>query len=115
MSEAEYLSFTHETEKLKDCNYYIVAVPTPIDESKRPDLEPLKRASETVAECLNQGDIVIYESTVYPGATEEVCVPILEAVSGLAANGEESNGAVEDKVRAEVTGLCGRFPIYPGL
>ena len=75
--------FTNELEEIKGCNVYIVTVPTPIDEHKTPDLTPLKKASETVGKVLKSGDIVIYESTVFPGCTEEVCVPILEKVSGL--------------------------------
>jgi UDP-N-acetyl-D-galactosamine dehydrogenase len=75
--------FTDDVGEIADCNVYIVTVPTPIDEHKTPDLTPLEKASETVGEVLKPGDIVIYESTVYPGATEEVCVPILERVSGL--------------------------------
>jgi UDP-N-acetyl-D-galactosamine dehydrogenase len=71
---------------IQDCNIYIVTVPTPIDKHKRPDLTPLVKASETVGKVLKEGDIVIYESTVYPGATEEVCVPVLEKVSGLKFN-----------------------------
>ncbi|WP_045224371.1 Vi polysaccharide biosynthesis UDP-N-acetylglucosamine C-6 dehydrogenase TviB [Methyloterricola oryzae] len=80
------LRFTSDPEDLRGCNVYIVTVPTPIDDHKRPDLTPLVKASETVGKVLTQGDIVIYESTVYPGATEEVCVPILEAQSGLTYN-----------------------------
>ncbi|BHH83128.1 Vi polysaccharide biosynthesis UDP-N-acetylglucosamine C-6 dehydrogenase TviB [Desulforhopalus sp. 52FAK] len=83
---ASKLSFTSSINEIKECNIFIVAVPTPIDASKRPDLRPLEGASQTVAQCLKKGDIVIFESTVYPGATEEVCVPILETVSGLTYN-----------------------------
>ena len=68
---------------LAACNTYIVTVPTPIDAHKRPDLTPLIRASETVGRVLKPGDMVIYESTVFPGATEEICVPVLERLSGL--------------------------------
>lgn len=71
---------------IKDCNYYIITVPTPVDKNNRPILIPLVKASETVAEVLKKGDIVIYESTVYPGVTEEVCVPVLEEKSGLKFN-----------------------------
>jgi len=71
---------------LRDCNFYIVTVPTPIDKEKRPVLEPLYKSSETVGAVLNQGDVVVYESTVYPGVTEDECVPILERVSGLTFN-----------------------------
>jgi UDP-N-acetyl-D-galactosamine dehydrogenase len=83
---AETLSFSADIEALKDCNFYIVTVPTPIDEAKRPDLTALMRASEAVGKVLSPGDVVVYESTVYPGATEEVCVPILERLSGLTFN-----------------------------
>jgi UDP-N-acetyl-D-galactosamine dehydrogenase len=77
------LLITNKLEDIKEANIYIVTVPTPIDKHKNPDLTPLKRASETVGKVLKKGDIVIYESTVYPGCTEEVCVPILEQTSGL--------------------------------
>ena len=77
---------THNLDKIKDCNYYIITVPTPVDKNNRPILMPLIKASETVGAILKKGDIVIYESTVYPGATEEDCVPVLENVSGLKFN-----------------------------
>jgi len=80
------MQFTSNLEDIAHCNIYIVTVPTPIDESNRPDLTLLITASETIAEVLNKGDIVIYESTVYPGATEEDCVPVLEKQSGLIFN-----------------------------
>ena len=83
---AKTISFSADIEALKHCNFYIVTVPTPIDEAKRPDLTALMRASEAVGKVLSPGDVVVYESTVYPGATEEVCVPILERVSGLVFN-----------------------------
>lgn len=86
LDSATHLSYTTDVDKLKTCNIYIVTVPTPIDIYKRPDLTPLKKASETVGKVLSKDDIVIYESTVYPGATEEVCVPILEKYSGLIFN-----------------------------
>ncbi|GAP44914.1 nucleotide sugar dehydrogenase [Lentimicrobium saccharophilum] len=86
LAAAVYLKYTTSIEDIKDCNYYIVTVPTPIDSHKRPDLTPLLKASETVGKVLKKGDIVIYESTVYPGATEEECVPLLEKFSGLAFN-----------------------------
>tara|TARA_R110002049_G_scaffold275301_1_gene453321 strand:+ start:868 stop:2148 length:1281 start_codon:yes stop_codon:yes gene_type:complete len=73
-------------EDIDDCNYYIVTVPTPIDKNNRPDLTPLYKSSETVAKVLKKGDIVIYESTVYPGVTEDECVPVLEKISGLKFN-----------------------------
>ncbi|HET8887029.1 MAG TPA: nucleotide sugar dehydrogenase [Salinimicrobium sp.] len=71
---------------IKDCNYYIVTVPTPVDKNNRPDLTPLYKSSETVGKVLKKGDIVVYESTVYPGVTEDECVPVLEKVSGLKFN-----------------------------
>ena len=86
LKQATQLSYTTDIEQLKSCNIYIVTVPTPIDSHKRPDLTPLEKASETVGKVLSKGDIIIYESTVYPGATEEVCVPILERHSGLTFN-----------------------------
>lgn len=86
LATAKYLKFTSDAEKISECNIYIVAVPTPIDAAKRPDFKPLEGASRTVAAALKPGDIVIFESTVYPGATEEVCVPLLEKGSGLTYN-----------------------------
>jgi len=86
LKAAKRLSFTSDLSELKRCRVFIVTVPTPIDEYKRPDLTPLVKASETLGQVLKKGDIVIYESTVYPGCTEEVCVPILERVSGLKFN-----------------------------
>jgi len=86
LGKATNLQFSNSIEELEPCNVFIIAVPTPIDAYKRPDLTPLEGASRTVAEVLRQGDVVIYESTVYPGATEEVCIPILEKMSGLTFN-----------------------------
>ncbi|MGB1479563.1 MAG: Vi polysaccharide biosynthesis UDP-N-acetylglucosamine C-6 dehydrogenase TviB [Marinobacter salsuginis] len=86
LAEATHLSYTSNAEDLAAANVYIVTVPTPIDEHKRPDLTPLIKASETIGKTLKKGDVVIYESTVYPGATEEDCVPVLERVSGLVFN-----------------------------
>jgi UDP-N-acetyl-D-galactosamine dehydrogenase len=83
---AQGLSFSSDAADLDDCNFTIVTVPTPIDEHRRPDLRPLIKASETVGKALKAGDIIVYESTVYPGATEEVCVPVLERESGLKFN-----------------------------
>ena len=85
-SSSQGLSFTTNPEDLKKVNYFIVTVPTPVDEYKTPDLTPLIKASETVGKVLKKGDIVIYESTVYPGCTEEDCVPVLEKFSGLKFN-----------------------------
>jgi UDP-N-acetyl-D-glucosamine/UDP-N-acetyl-D-galactosamine dehydrogenase len=86
LAAAKHLVYTTNPDDLRHCNCYIVTVPTPIDDHKRPDLTPLIKASETVGKVLKQGDIVIYESTVYPGATEEDCVPVLEKHSGLKFN-----------------------------
>src|SRR5699024_7547782 len=82
LAAATGLSVTNQLEDIAQCNVYIVTVPTPINASKQPDLTPLRNASETIGQVLKKGDIVIYESTVYPGATEDDCVPILEQQSG---------------------------------
>ncbi len=86
LASSEHLRYTEQLNDIAGCNVYIVTVPTPIDAAKRPDLTPLVKASEAVGQVLKAGDVVIYESTVYPGCTEEVCVPILERVSGLRFN-----------------------------
>jgi UDP-N-acetyl-D-galactosamine dehydrogenase len=86
LKEVQHLEFTTDIDPIRTCNVYIVAVPTPIDAAKRPDFKPLEGASRTVAKILKAGDVVIFESTVYPGATEEVCVPLLEKDSGLKYN-----------------------------
>ena len=86
LKSATQLKFTTDLADMKRCQVYIVTVPTPIDEYKRPDLTPLVKASESVGKVLKRGDVVVYESTVYPGCTEEVCVPILERESGLKFN-----------------------------
>jgi UDP-N-acetyl-D-galactosamine dehydrogenase len=86
LNEARHLSYTCDQRDITQCNVYIVTVPTPIDSSRRPDLRPILGASETVGAVLKPGDMVIYESTVYPGCTEEDCVPVLERVSGLKFN-----------------------------
>lgn len=86
LAAAKHLSFTDSLDDIADCQIYIVTVPTPIDQYKSPDLTPLIKASESVGKVLKQGDIVVYESTVFPGATEDVCVPVLEQVSGLRFN-----------------------------
>ncbi|ELH0878904.1 Vi polysaccharide biosynthesis UDP-N-acetylglucosamine C-6 dehydrogenase TviB [Vibrio cholerae] len=86
LNSAPLLVYTHQLENIKDCNFYIVTVPTPITDEKTPDLTPLKKASEALAKVISQGDIVVFESTVYPGATEEVCLPIIEKHSGLVFN-----------------------------
>ncbi|MBE6236653.1 MAG: nucleotide sugar dehydrogenase [Bacteroidales bacterium] len=77
---------TTDIEAIRDCNFYVVAVPTPVDKNNRPDLYPLLKASETVGKVISAGDIVVYESTVYPGVTEEECIPVVEKVSGLVFN-----------------------------
>ena len=77
---------TTDLEKIRDCNFYVVAVPTPVDEDNYPDLAPLRGASETVGKVISKGDIVVYESTVYPGVTEDECLPVVERVSGLKFN-----------------------------
>ncbi len=85
-SDAVGLYCSSDINAIADCNYYIVTVPTPVDKNNRPDLTPLYKSSETVGKVLKKGDIVIYESTVYPGVTEEECVPVLERISGLLFN-----------------------------
>ena len=86
LAQVENLSYCSHIEQLKQCNFFIVTVPTPIDNFKQPDLTPLIKASQSIAQILKQGDVVVYESTVYPGATEEVCIPVLEQYSGLVFN-----------------------------
>lgn len=86
IKKSKYLKFTNKLEDIKDCKIFIVTVPTPIDRQKQPDMSFLKKATNSVGSLLKKGDIVIYESTVYPGATEEICVPILERKSGLIFN-----------------------------
>jgi len=88
LSSSPHLSFTDNINDISTCQYFIVTVPTPIDSHKTPDLNPLKKASKAIAAFLKKGAIVIYESTVYPGATEEICVPILEKYSGLKFNSD---------------------------
>lgn len=98
LSASKRLSFTSSERDLEDCQIFIVTVPTPIDGAKRPDLTPLKKASETVGRALKKGSIVIYESTVFPGCTRNVCVPILEAISGLRFNEEFYTGYSPERV-----------------
>ncbi len=86
LKKAEYLQFSADLDDLKKCNFFIVTVPTPIDGVNRPDLTPLRKASETIGKVISKGDVVVYESTVYPGATEEVCIPVIEKISGLKFN-----------------------------
>ena len=77
---------TSDIDAIRDCNFYVVAVPTPVDENNNPDLRPLYNASETIGKVISRGDIVVYESTVYPGVTENECIPVIEKVSGLKFN-----------------------------
>jgi UDP-N-acetyl-D-galactosamine dehydrogenase len=88
LAQAKHLRFSADTADLKQAQVFIITVPTPVDKANRPDMTPLLKASETVGRALKPGDVVIYESTVYPGATEEVCVPVLEQVSGLKFNSD---------------------------
>ena len=92
LAEADHVRFTDQLDDIAGCNVYIVTVPTPIDAAKRPDLLPLIRATEAIGKVLKPGDTVIYESTVYPGCTEEVCVPILKRISGLGYDGDDGTG-----------------------
>jgi UDP-N-acetyl-D-galactosamine dehydrogenase len=116
LKEASELSFTSDPEQLRNAQVIIVTVPTPVDKTNRPDLTPLIKASETVGRVLKAGDVVIYESTVYPGATEEVCVPILEKESGLRYIKSESVIASEARQSAQDGFYCGYSPerINPG-
>jgi len=98
LAKAKKLSFTSDVSDISSCNVFIVAVPTPIDAAKRPNFKPLESASEVVGSVLKKGDIVVYESTVYPGATEEVCVPILENVSGLLFNADFCCGYSPERI-----------------
>ena len=86
LAQSPQLNFSSDINELVECNFFIVTVPTPIDDYKQPDLTPLIKASEAIGSLLKKDDIVVYESTVYPGATEEVCIPVLEKVSGLVFN-----------------------------
>lgn len=86
LKQATQLTYSAHLDDLRSCNFFIVTVPTPIDEFKQPDLTPLIKASTSIAKVLKEGDVVVYESTVYPGATEEACIPVLEQVSGLKFN-----------------------------
>ena len=87
-----YCSF--KPEDINDCNFYVITVPTPVDKNNRPDLTPLIKASETVGRVISKGDIIVYESTVYPGATEDDCIPVIEKVSGLKFNTDFFAGSI---------------------
>ena len=89
---------TTKLEELRNCNFYVVAVPTPVDVNNRPDLTPLIGASTTVGKVISQGDIVVYESTVYPGVTEEECLPVVEKVSGLKFNADFYAGYSPERI-----------------
>ena len=95
---ANGFSCTTDIEAIRDCNFYIVAVPTPVDKNNNPDLRPLYGASETVGKVISKGDIVVYESTVYPGVTEDECIPVVEKVSGLRYNEEFFAGYSPERI-----------------
>ncbi|GGA66783.1 nucleotide sugar dehydrogenase [Arenimonas soli] len=95
---ASRLSYTDNVEDLRGCNVYVITVPTPIDTARRPDFDPLLKSSASIGQVLKQGDVVIYESTVYPGVTEEVCVPVLEKVSGLKFNKDFTCGYSPERI-----------------
>lgn len=92
------LRCTDRLDDIKDCNFYVVAVPTPVDKHNNPDLTPLKRASETVGKVVSKGDYVVYESTVYPGVTEEECIPVIESISGLKLNDDFYAGYSPERI-----------------
>ena len=98
LATAGRLTFESRLDRIADCNVYIVTVPTPIDSARRPDLVPLVKASEAIGSVLKRGDVVVYESTVYPGCTEEVCVPILERASGLVFNRDFTCGYSPERI-----------------
>lgn len=98
LAQSPHLQFSSQEESLREYNFYIIAVPTPIDRHKQPNLRPLQGASSLVGKVLSEGDIVVYESTVYPGATEEICVPILEKESGFTFNQDFSVGYSPERI-----------------
>lgn len=98
LEASEHLTFTNQLSEIKACNCYIVTVPTPVDKHRQPDLSPLRSASKTVASVIAKNDIVIYESTVYPGATEEACIPIIETDSGLKFNSDFFAGYSPERI-----------------
>jgi UDP-N-acetyl-D-galactosamine dehydrogenase len=107
LKAAHRLVYSHVLDEIKDAQIYIVTVPTPVDQANRPDMTPLIKASETVGKVLKPGDIVIYESTVYPGATEEVCVPVLEKFSGLTFSTDGSPRFARDDTNGSLRGAVG--------
>ena len=98
MASASHLEYTSRKEDLVDCNVFIITVPTPIDAARKPDFDPLLKSSATIGSVLKKGDLVIYESTVYPGVTEEVCVPVLEEFSGLKFNQDFYCGSSPERI-----------------
>ncbi|MDR0699398.1 MAG: nucleotide sugar dehydrogenase, partial [Tannerella sp.] len=98
LNDATGLYCTRDPDEIKDCTVYIVTVPTPVDKNNRPDLTPLYKASETVGKVIKRGDLVIYESTVYPGATEEDCIPVVEKTSGLVFNRDFHAGYSPERI-----------------
>ena len=110
LQAASHLTCTADPADLADCNVFIVTVPTPIDAAKRPDLTPLIKASETVGRLLKPGDVVVYESTVYPGCTEEICVPILERLAGLRYATTDTIGRNKPARSAAEAGVSGEAP-----
>jgi UDP-N-acetyl-D-galactosamine dehydrogenase len=116
LASAAALTFSTNVDDLKDCSVYIITVPTPVDNSNRPDLTPLIKASETVGKVISPGDVVIYESTVYPGATEEECLPVVEKVSGLKYISSELRSLTSDLCAEGAGFFAGYSPerINPG-
>ena len=98
LKSAKYLSYTSDLQKIKEANVFIITVPTPVDSNNLPELSPLKNASEAIGSILKKGDIVVYESTVFPGATEEYCANILEEESGLKLNSDFSLGYSPERI-----------------
>ena len=98
LAAAVHLTFSAQEDALQQANIYIVTVPTPIDSGNQPDLKPLQAASELIGRVISPGNVVVFESTVYPGCTEEVCIPIIERVSGLAFNGDFYAGYSPERI-----------------
>ena len=98
LRNAKEIIFTHDLKSIANCSVYIITVPTPVDNNNKPDMGPLISASEMIGKLISSGDIIIYESTVYPGATEEICVPILEECSNLKYNVDFSCGYSPERI-----------------